>query len=573
MAGILANTTSVTMTAGDTAAVNTFSGYLTAEQVTLSVNPAGASFSWGISKPSGSTVKAVLSSTTDATPVFTPDVGGYYVVTCTVDSTTVYRLTISVTQVAITTSVEATRYQPKSDASVTSPPLGAALFFSSDLACLASKNSSGVVRPLGSSSSGYLTQANWYINATTGNDLADGKTTGTALKTFAEWSSRIGTGTVSVASTVNIETDLAESSYRVLGHFPSGLTIKGVKTVLQSGSVSSVAAYDYTTSPVSPGSITDTTLSGASWGDSGPAGGSLVESLLTMTSGAINGATSWLAKDLGAKAGRPGPWINTGTLATGDPTNGDTYTASSITQLSGGPLYLYHQRDPSAGGALTLQDLSLTGGASEAGASVMATSPYNAVNVKFAAVKHDAPGVSTLTNCFLDNGTFAFQVSSGTVRIQGGVSRANIQTTSPAAHIKLLYNSIGQWVTGVTNRVCVDVYDGAVVELALSANYVMLDDQNAAAAAFRVGSASTLLLGGQASTVGQAGTGFGIWVDSGGAVFWDDSLANASDHMDFDSPSADTKIGGTTKTLAALGSSGYAEAVKLATIAPREVTP
>ena len=96
---------------------------------------------------------------------------------------------------------------------------------------------------------------------------------------------------------------------------------------------------------------------------------------------------------------------------------------------------------------------------------------------------------------------------------------------------------------------------------------------NAAAAAFRVGSASTLLLGGQASTVGQAGTGFGIWVDSGGAVFWDDSLANASDHMDFDSPSADTKIGGTTKTLAALGSSGYAEAVKLATIAPREVTP
>src|SRR3990167_2773526 len=100
MAGILASSASETMTSGDTAADNTHTGYLVAEQVTLATYPTGASYSWGLAKPSGATVRSDLSATTGAGPVFTPDVAGYWTITCTVASTTAYVLRIAVVDAA-----------------------------------------------------------------------------------------------------------------------------------------------------------------------------------------------------------------------------------------------------------------------------------------------------------------------------------------------------------------------------------------------------------------------------------------------------------------------------------------
>jgi hypothetical protein len=142
----MANSVAVSMVSGDTATDNTFDGYLTAERVTLSTSPTGSDYTWGLSAPDGS-ARATLSSTTGATPTFTPDVGGYYVITCTVDGTT-YILRITVTQVAETAVVDAHRFPPKTDNSVTAPSSGLAVYNSSTQGGLATKDPDGNVEPI-----------------------------------------------------------------------------------------------------------------------------------------------------------------------------------------------------------------------------------------------------------------------------------------------------------------------------------------------------------------------------------------------------------------------------------------
>jgi hypothetical protein len=141
MAGILANSATKTMVGGDTAADQSVTGYISAETVTLSTSPApsGGTYSWGLARPSGSTAKAALSDDSGPSVTFTPDVAGLYVVTVSVNSATDYVLTMSVTQVAQTTSYEAIRLSPKPDAAVPAPTVGVALYYSSTQDALAVK--------------------------------------------------------------------------------------------------------------------------------------------------------------------------------------------------------------------------------------------------------------------------------------------------------------------------------------------------------------------------------------------------------------------------------------------------
>lgn len=144
MPGILANSVSVTMGSGDTAVDNSFTGFLSAEQVTLSTTPTGSSYVWGLSIPSGSTVaRSSLSSTSTSSPTFRPDVAGDYVITCTVDSTTTYVLRLNVAQASVTTSLEAIRYAPRTAASVVAPSQGLATFFDDTTNTFGAKASDG----------------------------------------------------------------------------------------------------------------------------------------------------------------------------------------------------------------------------------------------------------------------------------------------------------------------------------------------------------------------------------------------------------------------------------------------
>lgn len=131
MAGILAS--SVTQTMVSTSVDATQAGYLTGEQVALSTTPSGTSYAWSVARPSGSSAgRSALSSDTDASPTFTPDVAGYYVITCLVSGTTSYVLRIAVTSLAVQTPSQCLRLSPVTDAQVEAPAVGVALFCGSD---------------------------------------------------------------------------------------------------------------------------------------------------------------------------------------------------------------------------------------------------------------------------------------------------------------------------------------------------------------------------------------------------------------------------------------------------------
>lgn len=154
MAGIFANSVSVTMSTTSTDA--TQAGYLSLEQVSLSATPTGSTYLWSLAKPAGATARSDLNSSTDAAPHFTPDVEGFWLISVTVNSTTSYRLRLSVTSLAQATTREALRLSPKADAAVATPPLGAAVYYSSDRSAFAMKSSAGVVLPVQSGVGGLV---------------------------------------------------------------------------------------------------------------------------------------------------------------------------------------------------------------------------------------------------------------------------------------------------------------------------------------------------------------------------------------------------------------------------------
>jgi len=143
MAGIIANSATAPMVAGDTAASNVRTGYVAAEQITLSTTPTGSTYVWGQAIPAGSApVKSALSSTTDASPVFRPDVAGEYVVTCVVNGSTTYVIRLSVVSLVAAASVTAFHLLPIADASVPTPATGKTLYLN-DAGLLRLKLSNG----------------------------------------------------------------------------------------------------------------------------------------------------------------------------------------------------------------------------------------------------------------------------------------------------------------------------------------------------------------------------------------------------------------------------------------------
>jgi hypothetical protein len=171
MSGILANSASKVMVSGDTSADNALSGWVTGEQVSLSVTPTGTTYQWSCAIPSASApARSALDDATSATPKFFPDVAGYYTVSCIVDSTTTYVLRMSVVQSAIADPVQGERFSPVTDAQIQAPPLGGTLYYSSDQGAFVIKWPDGSIGRFGSSISigGVLNDANQNV------DVADG---------------------------------------------------------------------------------------------------------------------------------------------------------------------------------------------------------------------------------------------------------------------------------------------------------------------------------------------------------------------------------------------------------------
>lgn len=90
MAGILANSRSVIMTAPTTPK----SGFVGGERITLSIDIGGGPFTWTLTVPAGS--HAALSGSVSVSPTFTPDIAGSYAVTARIGTVT-YSMTLTAT--------------------------------------------------------------------------------------------------------------------------------------------------------------------------------------------------------------------------------------------------------------------------------------------------------------------------------------------------------------------------------------------------------------------------------------------------------------------------------------------
>lgn len=130
MAGIVCSSASASLVAGDTSVDASDSGYLTRERIVLGVTGAPTTTVWGLAKPTASAASCALDSTTSTAPTFTPDVEGYYVVTCVVDGSTSYALRLAVASVANVSTLTALRFLPIANASVPAPATGRTLFCS-----------------------------------------------------------------------------------------------------------------------------------------------------------------------------------------------------------------------------------------------------------------------------------------------------------------------------------------------------------------------------------------------------------------------------------------------------------
>ena len=135
------------MVAGDTAIDKSVSGYITGEQIVLTTNPTGTTYVWAATKPAGASGRSSLSAADGASVVFTPDVEGVYLVTCTVDGSTAYVIRIACVQIGVVSFLGAIRFLPLANTQVPTPSSGVSVYFSSDAGALVQKRTDGTVHP------------------------------------------------------------------------------------------------------------------------------------------------------------------------------------------------------------------------------------------------------------------------------------------------------------------------------------------------------------------------------------------------------------------------------------------
>jgi hypothetical protein len=153
----------------------------------------------------------------------------------------------------------------------------------------------------------WATQTAWFIDPVSGNDLNTGLTSGTGLKTWAEFRRRmLAVGGHAAASKVIITlmsslpntdvllVDWASHSTSLLNY---GVLLQGVTSTVRTGSITGYTPRNISINQ--PNVITDTGI--ANWvSDLGVTTGHLVH----FTSGAAMGCYAWIVKDLGSNSAR-----------------------------------------------------------------------------------------------------------------------------------------------------------------------------------------------------------------------------------------------------------------------------
>ena len=129
MSGITAISPNGLVDAGSSSPVNTASGFLTKEQISFGLTGSPMSAIWSLSKPSTSGSACSIIGASSLNPVLTPDTEGVYVVSCLVDGSTTYVLTLSIVASSSVSTISALHLLPADPVQIPTPRSGATVFF------------------------------------------------------------------------------------------------------------------------------------------------------------------------------------------------------------------------------------------------------------------------------------------------------------------------------------------------------------------------------------------------------------------------------------------------------------
>ncbi|KKN37357.1 hypothetical protein LCGC14_0764180 [marine sediment metagenome] len=395
-------------------------------------------------------------------------------------------------------------------------------------------------------------QLTWYVDADDGNDENDGNTDTTALATLSEYFRRVSGITIKGAVTIQMLTDSSDAYVLVNSETPEGITIQGIRTVVATGTLTNVQAYNYVPGAAQRGEITDTSMDFSTH----------VLRRIILTSGASVGAYAWIIKDLGSNSCVISPWIAANGFSEATPAITDDYEIVTQSTISG----VYANQVLFR---LILRDLKIISpGASYWWiGSIQCKGSYISLNgCEITAPDPQGPaliywGLAQITGCCFHDFQYdiAFRTAFGLVDFYGcacvRASFGSANTHSDSFEFFLipsvtLVEAGESWPINITrNSECI---------IATPVMWITVDDVRALT--MKASSTCNIIQVGKILSVGGA-DGYGVSLSPGCTLTWYPSAQTASQVFDFDGGAGDFIIGGTTKTLAELGSTGYVDLV------------
>jgi hypothetical protein len=380
------------------------------------------------------------------------------------------------------------------------------------------------------------TQAAWYIDPSSGSDANDGAVA-TPLRTMAEFTRRVR-GRTLLASTITVTAvgTLSEAvDFDVMLGDTVALTLLGSRSSsLLSGTLTAVQNVVEASGTIS--TITDSAIA-TSWTSSL---GSNLNCLVRVALGAGSYAHMWIAKDLGSKTARVSDPMNPATFTSASLSTSLAYTTHTLTRI--GNANVTFNAKVGHASYILIQDCEL----GSAGTHSVEFNDGNYTLISCAVNGADFFGTRNMAslNCkFTDgyrahNGAYAQDYSG--LLFSASSPPASRRSAELNLNATLVQGSalVSRGTISVSSGTWAAVYDPAV---AANANGV------------------EVLSGGHLKVVGRlfgttttTGTNAGVWVDATGRVSF-----NSSKPLAITGATNDTLIGGTSKSYATLGSTGF----------------
>lgn len=398
----------------------------------------------------------------------------------------------------------------------------------------------------------------WYIDPAGGNDNNRGSSPATAIRTFAEYSRRIGDQVVPVMQTVFLLGNLAEGSYLMRGNYRAGMVVQGERTALAAGVLDATQPWNLAVAPVVDGRLTDAGLVGG-WGP-------YVGKMIVLASGAHAGKIGWILKDLGGGVCRCSQFVDVLTYATGFPSGGDGYRICDITEMAG--LLLVETSMMAGQGWIELEDVEVVGQR----ALVARGASFYFGACKF---RSTATLTSDLVDCYTDaTGT----LWSSSQRHRGG-SFFGWCTSFLDGKMEFVGAQGSFWDLCPNQQAVGGLYAGHNLLSVLGGANVCVDWGSWGALDVATGGQAAIWLDpGGVLSAGAAGTfwtfnqtnGLGCAIDAGGAAYWSVGTVCAA-HYNFNAIVLGTEfsLGGAITTAAVLGAPGAINPGNNAAAVPR----